>query len=167
MNLKIIGTALGLLFLSLPVAQARLGMSLAECRVKYGPDTVITNAIYGEVHVFRIGAIEIHLVFEGIPPGDVAVVASYRNLDGTKSFTDRAIQDLLDKNTNGGSEWELPKTYTDLGTKTQYRVWEAYKHAEWTLRAQYDDTGLNAGVLIIQTKAEFYLEQQKEEANGV
>jgi hypothetical protein len=164
MNIKLIGTVLGLLLFSLP-AHARLGWSLKQCQDRYGKDEITHNSVYPEIHVFHVGDIEVHLVFKGIPPADVAVVATYFN-KVTKTFGDREIQTMLDKNADG-SLWTGPVTYRDQGANTNYTLWNATKHDEWTLRAEYDTTGPNAGVLLIETKAEYFLAQQAEENNGI
>ena len=123
------------------------------------------KAVYPVVHVFRVGDIEVNLVFKGNPPADVAVIASYLNIK-TKTFSDREIQTMLDKNSDGPA-WGSPGVFRDEGNKINYTIWDATKHDDWTIPAIYNATGPNAGVLLIETKAEYFLGQQADENNGI
>jgi hypothetical protein len=159
MKLKLIGVALcGLL--SVTVAQARLGWSLKECLDKYGTDQVVHNRAYGEVHVFHVNEIEVHIVFDN----DAAVFVTYRSLSGS-GFDQTELDSLLDKNESIGAEWGSPDNRTERNTK--YTLWFAEKRGEWVTRAEYDQNGNNAGVLMIQTKAEYEHYRQEERNNGV
>jgi hypothetical protein len=123
------------------------------------------KAVYPVVHVFRVGDTEVHLVFKGNPPADVVVVASYLNIK-TKTFSDREIQTMLDKNSDGPA-WGSPGVFRDEGNKINYTIWDATKHDDWTIPAIYNATGPNAGVLLVETKAEYFLGQQADENNGI
>jgi hypothetical protein len=57
--------------------------------------------------------------------------------------------------------------FRDEGNKINYTIWDATKHDDWTIPAIYNATGPNAGVLLIETKAEYFLGQQADENNGI
>jgi hypothetical protein len=105
------------------------------------------------VTVSLIGDIEVKLVFKGNPPADVVVVASYLGIK-TETFSDREIQTMLDKNSDGPASGS-PGVFRDEGTKINYTIWDATKHDDWAIPAIYNATGPNAGVLLIETKAEY------------
>jgi hypothetical protein len=156
MKIKLIGAIFGLLLLSLP-AQARLGMTLAECQAKYGQDTLTSNRVYSEVHVFQVKDITVHIVFRN----DVAVVVTYHKDGG---FEQTEIDGLLDKNANG-SQWGDADKRTE--PKKEYTIWFSENRGNWTARAEYDTTGPNNGTLIIQTKAEWFEREQQQKDDGI
>jgi hypothetical protein len=123
------------------------------------------KAVYPVVHVFRVGDTEVNLVFKGNPPADVAVIASYLNIK-TKTFSDREVQTMLDKNSDGPASGS-PGVFRDEGNKINYTIWDPTKHDDWTIPAIYNATGPNAGVLLIETKAEYFLGQPADGNNGI
>jgi hypothetical protein len=147
------------LLMSAP-AQARLGWSLKDCQQRYGQDTLTSNRAYPEIHVFHTNDIEIHIVFRN----ETATLVTYLKTIAKKGFDQDEIDSILDKNADGG-EWGSPQAFTDQGTK--YTLSFATKRGEWVERAEYDQTGDNAGMLTIQTKAEYYFGKQLHNIDGV
>jgi hypothetical protein len=115
-------------------------------------DTITSNRVYAEIHVFHINDIEIHIVFRG----DTATLVTYfkQSEKGEEGFDQPEIISILDKNADG-AEWRSAKPFRDGETK--YSLYFASKHGEWVERAEYDTTGDNTGILTIQTKAEYFL----------
>jgi hypothetical protein len=79
-------------------------------------------------------------------------------------FDQDEIDSILDKNADG-AEWGSPQAFTEEGTK--YTLSFATKRGERVERAEYDQTGDNAGILTIQTKAEYYFGKQLKNIDGV
>jgi hypothetical protein len=161
MKTKLMSAAIlgGCLLLGAP-AQARLGWSLKDCQQRYGQDTLTKNRAYPEIHVFHTNDIEIHIVFRN----HTATLVTYLKTIAKKGFDQDEIDSILDKNADG-AEWGSPQAFTEEGTK--YTLSFATKRGERVERAEYDQTGDNAGILTIQTKAEYYFGKQLKNIDGV